>query len=71
MVEFLATTTGRITRLILGVVLFLGGLFLVQGSIAFVVMALGFWAIIESVLDFWLFAPLFGEPFSGTEVHAH
>ena len=68
MIEYLASTGGRIARIILGMAIFALGLFFVPGVPGIVVMALGFVPILAGVLDFCLFAPLFGKPFAGEQI---
>ena len=65
MIDFLASEIGRIVRIIAGIVIFAVGLFVVPGVPGVIVMALGFVPIFAGVLDFCLFAPLFGQPILG------
>ncbi|HVU14504.1 MAG TPA: DUF2892 domain-containing protein [Phototrophicaceae bacterium] len=71
MIAFLASPVGRILRIVLGIAIFAVGLFYIAGVPGVIVMALGFVPILAGILDFCLFAPLFGEPFSGEMIRQH
>ncbi len=63
-VGFMASTAGRVARIVAGVVLIVLGL---VGN-APVVAVIGIVPILAGVLDFCLLAPLFGQPFSGPKI---
>lgn len=63
-VGFMASTAGRVARIVAGVVLIVLGL---VGN-APVVAVIGIVPILAGVLDFCLLAPVFGQPFSGPKI---
>ncbi len=63
-VGFMASTAGRVARIVAGVVLIVLGL---VGNTP-VVAVIGIVPILAGVLDFCLLAPLFGQPFSGPKI---
>ena len=70
-VKFMASPTGRITRIIAGIVLIVLGLWVVHslaGSVILVIV--GLVPLLAGLFDFCVFAPLFGNPMSGPEIRA-
>ena len=70
-VKFMASPTGRITRIIAGIVLIVLGLWVVHslaGSIILVIV--GLVPLLAGLFDFCVFAPLFGNPMSGPKIRA-
>ena len=70
-VKFMASPTGRITRIIAGIVLIFLGLWVVHsltGSIILVIV--GLVPLLAGLFDFCVFAPLFGNPMSGRKIRA-
>jgi len=70
-ISWMASSAGRITRIIAGLALVLLGLFAVHslaGSIILVVV--GLVPLLAGIFDFCIFAPLFGNPFSGQKIRA-
>jgi len=69
-VSFMASTTGRIVRIVLGIVLIVWGWFGLGGVTGIVVAVIGLLPLFAGVLDFCIFAPLFGAPMSGPKIRA-
>ena len=70
-VKIMASPTGRITRIIAGIVLIVLGLWVVHslaGSIILVIV--GLVPLLAGLFDFCVFAPLFGNPMSGPKIRA-
>jgi hypothetical protein len=65
--QFMSTTTGRLIRIIAGLALILAGLFLIEGTLAIVLVVVGFVPLLAAVFNVCLFAPLFGGTFKGTQ----
>jgi hypothetical protein len=63
---FLASRIGRVSRVVLGVVLALAGAALFNGLVAFLVIMLGAEIAVGGALGVCILCPLFGQPF---EVH--
>jgi hypothetical protein len=69
-VNFMASTTGRIIRIVAGLALIALGLFGITGSTGIVVAIIGALPLVAGVFDFCVFAPLFGRPLSGPKIRA-
>lgn len=65
--KFMAGTTGRLIRIIAGVVLILVGLQVVGGTAGIIIAIIGVLPILAGVLNICLIAPLIGAPFSGKD----
>jgi hypothetical protein len=65
---FMASTNGRITRIVAGLALIAIGLALVGGTWGYVLVVVGLVPLAAGVFDFCVFAPLFGLPFIGTKL---
>ena len=65
---FLASTAGRITRIVAGMILTGLGLALVGGTWGYVLAVVGLVPLAAGVFDFCVFAPLFGLPFLGAQL---
>lgn len=63
--SFIAGPIGRLIRVIAGLGLILIGLFLVEGVVGWILAVIGLAPLLAGVLDFCIFAPLFGLPFVG------
>jgi hypothetical protein len=63
--RFMANNTGRIVRVVAGLVLIVVGLFLVHGTGGWILAILGLVPLLAGALDKCVFAPLFGLPFDG------
>ena len=68
MFEFLASTNGRILRILIGVILILVGLLAIQGTVGYIVAIIGVVPLLAGLFDVCIFAPLFGKPLRGTEL---
>jgi hypothetical protein len=69
-IVFMASTTGRIVRIILGIVLVLLGWVVIGGTAGIIVGIVGLVPLAAGLFDFCVFAPLFGLPLSGPEIRA-
>ena len=69
-VSFMATTNGRVIRIVAGLVLIASGLFGPHGLGGTVVSAVGVVPFVAGLFDFCVFAPLFGQPLSGPKIRA-
>ncbi len=69
-VKFLASTTGRIVRIVAGIVLVLWGFMGLTGTTGIVVAIVGLVPLLAGLFDFCVFAPLFGAPLSGPKIRA-
>ncbi len=70
LVNFMASTNGRITRIVAGLVLIALGLFGMGGTGGIVVAIIGALPLVAGVADFCVFAPLAGLPLSGSKIRA-
>jgi hypothetical protein len=69
-VTFMASFTGRISRIVAGIVLILVGLLAIGGTGGIIVAVIGAVPLLAGLFDFCLFAPLFGAPLSGAKIRA-
>ncbi|MEZ4669603.1 MAG: DUF2892 domain-containing protein [Anaerolineae bacterium] len=69
-IAFMASGTGRIVRIVAGIVLIAIGLLALQGTTGIIVAVIGVVPLAAGVFDFCVFAPLFGNPFSGPKIRA-
>ena len=67
-VNFMASTAGRLVRIVAGLVLIVVGLFEVGGTGGIILSVIGVVPLLAGVLDFCIFAPLFGAPLSGKAI---
>ncbi len=67
-VKFMASTTGRITRIVAGIALVAWGLLGLTGPTGTVVAIVGLVPLLAGMFDVCVFAPLFKNPFKGTEI---
>ena len=67
-VKFMATTTGRITRIVVGAALIAWGLLGLTGVMGIVVAVVGLVPLLAGLFDVCVFAPLFKNPFRGPEI---
>ena len=71
--RFLASRNGRITRLVIGVILVVIGLaigFQTHSIVGWIVTVIGLFPLIAGALDLCLFAPFFGHSFKGAQLRA-
>ncbi|MBK8024205.1 MAG: DUF2892 domain-containing protein [Chloroflexi bacterium] len=66
--KFMASTTGRLIRIVAGLVLIVVGLAVVQGTGGIILAIVGLLPLAAGVFDFCVFAPLFGQPLSGPAI---
>lgn len=69
-VNFMASTTGRIVRIIAGAALIAYGLLVLAGTTGVIVAIIGAVPLLAGLLDFCIFAPLFGRPLNGPQIRA-
>jgi hypothetical protein len=69
-ITFLASGTGRIVRVVAGVILVAWGWFGLAGVTGTVVALIGLVPLVAGIFDFCVFAPLFGAPLSGSKIRA-
>ncbi len=69
-VRFMASTAGRVTRIVAGIVLVLWGLLGIGGAAGIVVGIIGLVPFLAGAFDFCVFAPLFGAPLSGPQIRS-
>ena len=67
-VKFMASTTGRIVRIVAGLALIGWGLLGLGGTAGLIVAIVGIVPLAAGLLDFCLFAPLFKNPMSGKQI---
>ena len=68
LINFLASSNGRVVRIIAGIVLILIGLLAVQGVVQIILVIVGLVPLAAGIFDFCVFAPLAGKPFSGKKI---
>lgn len=68
LIDFLASPTGRIVRVVAGVVLIVLGLLVVKGTAGLILVVVGLVPLLAGVFDVCVFAPLFGASFFGKEI---
>lgn len=69
-VKFMASTTGRIVRIVAGIALIVWGLVGLGGTVGIVVAVIGAVPLVAGMFDFCVFAPLFGNPLSGSKIRS-
>jgi hypothetical protein len=69
-VAFMASTTGRIVRIVAGIALIAWGLLGLGGTTGIIVAVVGALPLLAGLFDFCMFAPLFGAPLSGPKIRA-
>jgi hypothetical protein len=69
-IKFMASTAGRITRIVAGIVLIAWGLMGIGGTTGVVLTIVGLVPLLAGLFDFCVFAPLFGAPLSGPGIRA-
>jgi hypothetical protein len=71
MVEFLASSSGRIIRIVAGIAIILIGYFWIPAPWKYVFEAVGLVPLAAGIFDFCVLAPLMGKPFWGREIRGH
>ncbi len=69
-VKFMASTAGRVARIVAGIVVVLWGLLGIGGTAGIVVAIVGLVPFLAGLFDFCVFAPLFGAPLSGPQIRS-
>jgi len=69
-VSFMASSAGRILRIVAGLALVAWGWLGLSGVTGIIVAVIGLVPLIAGVFDFCIFAPLFGAPLSGPKIRA-
>jgi hypothetical protein len=69
-ISFLASANGRLVRVAAGLLLIAWGLLGLHGAAGIVVAVIGVVPLVAGLLDFCVFAPLFGLPLSGPKIRA-
>lgn len=67
-VAFMASTWGRVLRIAAGIALIAYGIWGLGGTWGIVLAVVGAVPLLAGLFDFCVFAPLFGNPFSGSEI---
>ncbi len=65
---FIASMSGRITRVVAGLALVAWGLWGLSGTTGIVVIVIGLIPLFAGLFDVCVFAPLFGKPFGGPDL---
>ncbi|HMM43662.1 MAG TPA: DUF2892 domain-containing protein [Thermomicrobiales bacterium] len=68
LIDFLATTPGRLLRIVLGAVIVLVGLLAFDGALAWIITIVGLVPFMAGAFDVCLAAPLFGLPLRGGDI---
>ncbi len=66
----MASTAGRVTRVVAGLALSAWGLLGIGGTAGIVVAVVGLVPLLAGLFDFCVFAPLFGAPLSGPQIRS-
>ena len=69
-VRFMASPTGRVIRVVAGIVLVVLGLLVVKNVGGIILAVVGLVPLVAGLFDFCVFAPLFGAPLSGPKIRA-
>lgn len=69
-VSFMASSSGRIVRVVAGIALVVWGWFGLDGITGTIVAVVGLVPLVAGIFDFCVFAPLFGNPLSGSKIRA-
>ena len=67
---FMASTNGRILRIVAGIALIAWAFLGLAGTTAIIVGVVGALPLLAGLFDFCVFAPLFGCPLSGPKIRA-
>ena len=69
-ISFMASNTGRVIRVAVGLVLAFWGWLGLGGAIGTIIGFIGLVPLAAGIFDFCVFAPLFGAPLSGPKIRA-
>ena len=67
-INFLASSNGRIARIVAGIVLILIGFLAVTGAAQIILVIVGLVPLLAGIFDYCVFAPLAGKSFSGKKI---
>ncbi len=67
--RFMTSLAGRLLRIVAGMALIVIGLVVVHGTGGIILAVIGLVPLVAGVFNFCVFAPLFGGPFLGKDVH--
>ena len=68
--QCMSSTRGRIGRVVAGLALIVGGLFVIGGTAGIVLAAVGLVPLLAGAFDVCIFSALFGGPLRGSGVRA-
>jgi hypothetical protein len=68
LIKFLASPAGRVVRIVAGLVLIGLGLLVLQDLLGVILAVIGLVPLLAGIFDVCVFAPLFGQPFSGKAI---
>lgn len=69
-VKFMASSAGRVIRVVAGIALVALGLLVVKNVGGILLAVVGLVPLVAGLFDFCVFAPLFGAPMSGPRIRA-
>jgi hypothetical protein len=69
-IKFMVSKSGRIVRILAGIALIVWGLLGLSGTAGYIVAAIGLVPLLAGLLDFCVFAPLFGYALSGAKIRS-
>jgi hypothetical protein len=69
-IAFLASSTGRVVRIVAGLALIAWAYFGLTGTGSIVTMVIGAIPFLAGIVDICVFAPLFGGPLSGSQIRS-
>lgn len=69
-VTFMASTAGRLLRIVAGAALIAWGVLGLGGTTGIIVAIVGAVPLLAGLFDFCIFAPLFGAPLSGPKIRS-
>jgi len=69
-IAYMVSTTGRIVRVVAGIAPIVWGLASLSGAAGVLVAVIGAVPLLAGLFDVCVFAPLFGNPFSGQKIRA-
>ena len=68
--QFMASTVGRVVRIVGGIALIAGGLLAIGGPAGIIMAGIGLVPLLAGTFDVCVFSALFGGPFSGAAIRA-
>jgi len=69
-VKFMATTNGRILRIVVGIALIIVGFLVNPNWVGYILIVIGLIPLVAGILDLCFLAPLFGAPIQGAKIRA-